>query len=160
MPCRVCTHSLASQVLSLDLSKYPDAPESAQDLVSPSPVPGRVSGSGGLATGSARGSGAGRQPMPYSAERRGTGTGSGGAAVTSGEHLLGKRKSPLGRAELSDQQASLTAALMGPPTGTTAAAGRRPAAAPAGTGRVGRGAVTREAIPEETEEDVEESSAS
>jgi hypothetical protein len=152
-----CVYSLSSQVLSLDLSKYADPPDGPQDLASPSPVPGaRLSGSGGVVAGSAGGSG--RPSGSHSGERGSSGARGAGAAVTAGgsaENLLGKRKSPQGRAELAGQQASLTSALMGPPTGTLGAgagAGRRPVR--------GSRAVAREAIPEETEADVEESTAS
>jgi hypothetical protein len=147
-------------VLSLDLSKYADPPDGQQDLASPSPVPGaRLSGSGGVIAGSAGGSG--RPSGAHSGERGSSGArGAGAAAVVGGsaENLLGKRKSPQGRAELVGQQASLTSALMGPPTGTLGAGG-----AGAGAGRRpvrGSRAVAREAIPEETEADVEESTAS
>jgi hypothetical protein len=143
-------------VLSLDLSKYADPPDGPQDLASPSPVPGaRLSGSGGVVAGSAGGSG--RPSGAHSGERGSSGARSAGAAAVVGgsaENLLGKRKSPQGRADLAGQQASLTSALMGPPTGTlgAAGAGRRPVR--------GSRAVAREAIPEETEADVEESTAS
>jgi len=144
--------SLSSEVLSLDLSKYAETPGGVQDfadLASPSPLPlgadVALLGSGGRISGTAE-----LNSAPGSGHSNASA--SAGAGASSGGHtaLLGKRKSPLNRTAEADLQQQQQ--LMGPPAGTT---GRRGASV---RGSRSSSRNVREAIPEETEADVEDSS--
>lgn len=142
--------SLSSEVRTLELSKYADEnplvgqdPEALAAAGLSSPPSASRSGQG---TGSAQhGSGGNRVygRSPQSRESSAV-----GSAERDAEAALGKRKSP---AEVRGAVATKEVQPMAPPVG-----GRR-AGAGGGAGR-GR-AAARDAIVEETEEDVEDSSA-
>ena len=128
-------NSLSSQVLTLDLSQYWDIPggglhDYPDVQPSPSPAP--------LAAHTSAGS------APYSAER---------AVPGSGDHMLGKRKSPQSGSSRGAPGSASPGLAMAPPLAAVGAGLRR---AP----QRGSRAVQREVILEETEADVEESSTS
>lgn len=165
----VIIYSLSSEVRTLELSKYADEnPLVGQDqdalaaagLSSPSPSASRSAqgtgsasrssaqhGSAQHVSGGAGGVGSrvyGRSPQSLE-----------GAGPSSAEAALGKRKSPV---EVRGAVATREVQAMAPPVGRRAAGGAGAGASAAVGPSRGR-AAARDAIVEETEEDVEDSSA-